>query len=79
MAGDDKLIRVDAKNPEMASAARGLDLAVRLVAVGSRAEALGLRALPGIFQAYLDGSFRTHKLMTGEKFRGFLDKAGKGA
>jgi GNAT superfamily N-acetyltransferase len=64
---------------EMAMAAKGLGLPVRLVAVESRSESLGLRAPPGIFQAYLDGSFLTHELMTGEKFRVFLGKAGKGA
>jgi GNAT superfamily N-acetyltransferase len=53
---------------EMAAAARGAGIPARLHEVASADQARDLRAPPGIFQAYIDGSFLTHELMTPEKF-----------
>lgn len=58
---------------EMAEAARGQGFAARLHELSSREAAAALRAPPGIFQAYLDGVFLTHELMTPAKFAAALE------
>jgi len=58
---------------EMAAAAKEAGLAARLHEIDSAEAARGLRAPPGIFQAYLDGAFLTHELMPPEKFVKFIE------
>lgn len=60
---------------EMAEAARSAGFAARLRELGDREEAAALRAPPGIFQAYLDGAFLSHELMTPAKFVAALEAA----
>jgi GNAT superfamily N-acetyltransferase len=57
---------------EMARAAEEAGIAARLHEVVSAKAARDLCAPPGIFQAYLDGAFLTHELMSGDKFRKLL-------
>ena len=62
----------------MAAAAKEAGFAARLHEIDSAESARKLRAPPGIFQAYLDGLFLTHELMTPEKFSKLLASARKG-
>lgn len=56
----------------MAAAAEAAGFGARLHEVESAEAARRLCAPPGIFQAYLDGSFLTHELMTDAKFSALL-------
>lgn len=57
---------------EMAQAAKDLGIVARLHEVTSREQARSLHAPSGIFQAYRDGVFVTHEIMTGARFRKLL-------
>lgn len=57
---------------EMARAAEAAGIPARLHEVDGPESARELRAPPGIFQAYRDGCFLTHELMTPEKFAKLL-------
>lgn len=62
---------------EMAAAGESMGLPARLHEVDSLEKARSLRAPPGVFQAYLDGRFLTHELMTQQKFAKLLETAAK--
>lgn len=62
---------------QMAAAAEARGLPARLHEVDRLEKARSLSAPPGIFQAYLDGRFLTHELMTPQKFANLLEASAK--